>query len=1261
MSNWASVEFGAKLLSSSSHISGCEAGNVLQPKLSQLWLSEENMPQWIQLSLKDLVEQDVYIRTIGWHCWHPYITNPKTVIIHISMDGSKFRVWDTFTAECVKGNQLFCCTPIRTSIYPYIVLEVVETFGGLQTYMNRVFMFSEEVPTSVNYHSHASREDNRENVSPSTSSSINSALSPIMMSSTEALPPRVTSSPVGRIDAKRNISTEQSIGTATTAIVTETARDIQHETATITEAARDMPREDADISGLVRPGTKEEDNSVEISQQPLAEVVDELAPLNHNGRTDSHDDTTNVRSSSEDPTPRTPPPGGTTESVEPISLSSATNTGPHLADQQARALELLGIYADSDTESDNIQANEAVSKTQRSVSGKETKKGHRRSPRNDHSSDEENVAAENQVSGHRTQSSQRPDTKATTPLKRRSKKAADSRDKGGSGSSINASRSLAPRSSRSRLIGTLAGSSSATSPQPARRSSSQIVPNVAASKSSSSKISRTASATSTSPGAGRTNPNRSRASSSASAGPVTADAQPKHARTRAHHSHADSKPAGTQHTRAHHSHADSKPAGTQRPDASKPAGTQRPDAEMAPAKTSTPSSDEDKPHGYGRRTVQNEGAEELHASAKDISVERENEQDESDTSSSSTGNRLDQAIRAGDADVASSKLVSNLQSRADSDGSDSDVKDYRKRNNQAFSLHQKLDQSRLYERHRQQTTAAATAKIVPQDDDGDSDDDNGHGMPSERIHDDYEDISIVNSPVPGDGDKSSDDSNIFSQSPKASDSRGLLESYFEAKFDRGTARLPSAKSKAIKPKDVGGRSRSVPPAHIVECVDSETQTADDRAVERSVPLHPVAEHEHQTDISSVVDAEVQTDELIDQELIDGSDLHAHPATFGFQHDVPHHPRMQHQASDNIAAQAANGSHLPRAPTKEFVSAVTSDNHHRHADSSGSGYDSHPRNRENAVNSTRHHSHSSANNSYHESLELMRSMQSRSSRRPPAGGHNMRINSGVANPAEAPNNNIVNEVNNGGELSDISGSIMTGPSPAIRNLRSQHEAGFAGGGNVDPVLTADGTFQRADTATGPGGSNGGNEFRYYGRAFEGTNRITRSVIYNCNAAIRPSFPASTLDPFVPIPELRARYLGTDNLYFSNLVGYPTAASNVCGVDDANYAQRYESDRNPMVAPAASSSASVGGSTVQYEYAPRSSAPGLSQPQPYGTTSKVNYSQDVPDAVDLNSGTDMIAQLAHKLHEAVLKRQIRAAKLMLASGGTVDLANLSGNYL
>ena len=62
----------------------------------------------------------------------------------------KFKVWDSLTADCQrKGTQLFCCAPIKTSIYPYIALEVVETFGGKQTYMNRVFLYSEEFLSST--------------------------------------------------------------------------------------------------------------------------------------------------------------------------------------------------------------------------------------------------------------------------------------------------------------------------------------------------------------------------------------------------------------------------------------------------------------------------------------------------------------------------------------------------------------------------------------------------------------------------------------------------------------------------------------------------------------------------------------------------------------------------------------------------------------------------------------------------------------------------------------------------------------------------------------------------------------------------------------------------------------------------------------------------------------------------------------------------------------------------------------------------------
>jgi len=43
---------------------------------------------------------------------------------------------------------LFCCAPISSAIYPYIALEVTESFGGSQTYMNRIYLYSDEIAPS---------------------------------------------------------------------------------------------------------------------------------------------------------------------------------------------------------------------------------------------------------------------------------------------------------------------------------------------------------------------------------------------------------------------------------------------------------------------------------------------------------------------------------------------------------------------------------------------------------------------------------------------------------------------------------------------------------------------------------------------------------------------------------------------------------------------------------------------------------------------------------------------------------------------------------------------------------------------------------------------------------------------------------------------------------------------------------------------------------------------------------------------------------
>lgn len=150
--NWATLSCGAAVVSVSSEVAGCEAHHVLTDDVSQIWLSDTGIPQWICISLQSIPNyQNVEIRTVGWHCWHSYSTNPREVRIHVSRDGSKFRIWDTVSAALQhQGTQLFCCAPISVALYPYIAFEILTTYGGPQTYMNRIYLYSDEFsPDSV--------------------------------------------------------------------------------------------------------------------------------------------------------------------------------------------------------------------------------------------------------------------------------------------------------------------------------------------------------------------------------------------------------------------------------------------------------------------------------------------------------------------------------------------------------------------------------------------------------------------------------------------------------------------------------------------------------------------------------------------------------------------------------------------------------------------------------------------------------------------------------------------------------------------------------------------------------------------------------------------------------------------------------------------------------------------------------------------------------------------------------------------------------
>ena len=145
--NWASIEHGVRLVDFSSQVEECEAEHVLDTAVNSIWLTKEGLPQWLCFSLLDASKlQELQIKTVGWHCWHAYTTNPKSVTLHVSSDGSKFRRWDTFTVEAASDQvQLFYCAPISPKVYPYIAFEVTSTFGGDQTYLNRIYLFTDEV------------------------------------------------------------------------------------------------------------------------------------------------------------------------------------------------------------------------------------------------------------------------------------------------------------------------------------------------------------------------------------------------------------------------------------------------------------------------------------------------------------------------------------------------------------------------------------------------------------------------------------------------------------------------------------------------------------------------------------------------------------------------------------------------------------------------------------------------------------------------------------------------------------------------------------------------------------------------------------------------------------------------------------------------------------------------------------------------------------------------------------------------------------
>jgi hypothetical protein len=111
--NWADADRGAAVTSCTSQVDSCRASNVLVSN-DRIWLSEETLPQSVTVSLEGVNRNssEVIIRTIGWHCWHSYTTNPQSVVVSVSVEHSSV----TGTPSAAGATRALRCSAVCPSL-----------------------------------------------------------------------------------------------------------------------------------------------------------------------------------------------------------------------------------------------------------------------------------------------------------------------------------------------------------------------------------------------------------------------------------------------------------------------------------------------------------------------------------------------------------------------------------------------------------------------------------------------------------------------------------------------------------------------------------------------------------------------------------------------------------------------------------------------------------------------------------------------------------------------------------------------------------------------------------------------------------------------------------------------------------------------------------------------------------------------------------------------------------------------------------------
>ncbi|ORC91744.1 uncharacterized protein TM35_000053400 [Trypanosoma theileri] len=140
--NWALGENGAKVVEVSHEAArvASEASNLLVEREDLLWITGD-APQHVTLQIAN---PHPPLQYVGWHVWHDYLTNPKTVEVASGESCEDMVAQLVCQAVPGAGTQIWKLPSPIPSNHMFIRMKILETFGSGPTYMNHVVVFAND-------------------------------------------------------------------------------------------------------------------------------------------------------------------------------------------------------------------------------------------------------------------------------------------------------------------------------------------------------------------------------------------------------------------------------------------------------------------------------------------------------------------------------------------------------------------------------------------------------------------------------------------------------------------------------------------------------------------------------------------------------------------------------------------------------------------------------------------------------------------------------------------------------------------------------------------------------------------------------------------------------------------------------------------------------------------------------------------------------------------------------------------------------------